>query len=41
MKIKPNPNKGNLTRKIFGINEEFRKKRLLHLVVHKEQYLVI
>ena len=28
MKIKPNPNKGNLTRKIFGINEEFRKKRL-------------
>ena len=28
MKIKPNPNKVNLTRKIFGINEEFRKKRL-------------
>ena len=28
MKIKPNPNKLNLTRKIFGINEEFRKKRL-------------
>ena len=28
MKIKPNPNKVNLTRKIFGINEDFRKKRL-------------
>ena len=28
MKIKPKPNKVNLTRKIFGINEEFRKKRL-------------
>ena len=28
MKIKPNPNKVNLTRKIFGINEEFRKKKL-------------
>ena len=28
MKIKPNPNKDNLTRKIFGINEEFRKKKI-------------
>ena len=28
MKIKPNPNKVNLTRKIFGINEEFRKKKI-------------
>ena len=28
MKIKPKPNKERLTRKIFGINEEFRKKRL-------------
>ena len=28
MKIKPNPNNDNLTRKIFGINEEFRKKKL-------------
>ena len=28
MKIKPSPNNVNLTRKIFGINEEFRKKRL-------------
>ena len=28
MKIKPNPNNNNLTRKIFGINEEFRKKKL-------------
>ena len=28
MKIKPDPNKESLTRKIVGINEEFRKKRL-------------
>ncbi len=28
MKIKPNPNKVNLTRKIVGINEEFRKTKL-------------
>ena len=28
MKIKPKPNKESLTRKIFGINEDFKKKRL-------------